>query len=107
MPGKNIPRAKKRCRDEYIRMLKDHKTGKAPLIALMRRSVTDRIAVLDGLFPKEILYTEPRPIRQLAAPTVEELDFDAEVQKLRDKKQKEREESDGHSHSDGSASPRL
>lgn len=102
--GKSTPRSVKRLRMLYVQMLRDHQSGKEHLTPTLLLKVSDHIGVLDGYYPKEILVLSRRYLDKTES-TVEELEYDPEVKKLRDELEKRR--GDGNSDGNGSASPTV
>jgi hypothetical protein len=92
MSGKNTPRSVKRLRMLFVKMIQEHQSGKTPLKPSVLLKVADRIGVLDGFFPKEILALDRirgwSP-RSLTAP--EEVEYDPEVAELMNKLKLKRE----------------
>ncbi len=100
MSGSNTPRSLKRLRMLFIKMIQEHQSGKSPLPPYLLVKIADRIGVLDGLFPKEVLMLprDGRSKRLFKSPEPEEIEYDPEVARVMDAVKKNQEETHGDSH---------
>jgi hypothetical protein len=105
MGGKKRPRPKDRIRNELLALLQQQREGKIYITPMLRIQAITLLGVVDGVFPPDAITRQRRDKRGCPpAHEAEEIDYDPEVQEIRNKFL---EEQNGRSDGNGSTSSGL